>query len=396
MNKIQIHLKNFFINVQKNKLSFFISKNSYTENERPSKTQINFFLNRTIPVQQSRLKQSDPTAYKSPLMEAIADFNLKNLSKKFDERNFVITLYIMTQNYKSEKTNEINEKYEQYVKILQENLKKISKPNSLFTILFVLDSYNISVSKELHLALLKYTIDFFKKNYNFTDEGKLFSSLIVLYAKLEHKIILEKREIEEISDLFYKNWRLFSTDHLITNLNILISSRFALELTENLTKGLEILEAISPYVTFSDYELILSLLRKLFKILEEGKNEKIEENKVRIVNLCKNISLKTFEKSIKVSNFNDKRLQIPKTYFFINKSIILKVFVQIKELEALLKSNEISTEYLNAFSKRIICFDGKEVSNELLAYYEKFCWTSLFKDDVLKLISFITFDEKMK
>ena len=183
--------------------------------------------------------------------------------------------------------------------------------------------------------------------------------------------------------------RMFNIENLVDISNNFIGSKHVLNIFPKILKIIHIYDEVARFLSFSDYEASLKFFKSLLELMINAKYEKNEEIKMKINGLLKRNFILTFEKSTKKYHGGEKVLH-PINYYFTNKTIIIKVFILIKELEKILQSNGLSTLYLNSFSKGEIIFEKKE-ENVLMEYYNHFCSEDANKEEILKLISYIVF-----
>ena len=392
MNKIaSIFHKSFFENLSIVRTNILKGRFSNIE-ENPSKTKKNFFLSRTAYRQfQHKVKLQNSKHYiiqNNPYYDALLDHNLQVLLKQFNEKTMVIFSYHLTQQYKNVKNESLNEKFQKFINLFRQNLKNFKKPHSLYIILFNLNESRFLIPQDQNLEFFKFTLKLLLKNSPNAD-GKSFSSFLYLYSKVEYKLNFEQDFVLQLFDYFLLHWKMFNIENLFDNFQNFIGSKFAINLCPKILKTLKIYDEISRFLTFSDYEASLKFFKSLLELNINSKYEKLEELKMEIADLMKKIFLITFKKSTKNYQGGEKVLQ-PINYFFTNKTIILKVYILIKELEKIIQTKEISNLFLISFSKGEIRFEKKE-ENTLMEYYNQFCSQHVDKEEILNLISYIVF-----
>lgn len=394
---IKTILKEKFRRVIKNSYQF--SPKLFSEEKQcTSKPRKNFFLHRITSVQQNLRTESTLETkatfhiQDSPLMKAQIDYNLKKLSINFNEIQMVMTIYMMGQQFKLLKNEEINKKYELFMKILEKNLLQIKKPKSFYTLFLNFQRLALDISKDLELKFFNRALEIFQTNSFFSDEGNEFLAFVELYLKVENQINFEKTYIMNLFNIFYENWQTFNVTNCIKLLTYFISSKFASDILINLVESLSIFKTHFPYLTFVDYNFFLIYSRKLIIMIKVSKLDNIEEIKNTIETYSKQILFKLFEKATQ-SNIDTKinfLVRVPKKYYFVNKSILIKIFMLIKDLEVGLQNENLSKEYINLISQRKIIFQSELEQKELIRYYRCYCLSLSYKDDILHIISSLT------
>lgn len=355
-----------------------ISYNFASFNYLKTKTH-NFYLQRTTSLSIMDRQKNDYNGkwymcQKNPFTEALIDHNLKAISKQFSKRSLVITLYIMTRYYKLDKNEQINQKYAEYIEILKTNYQKIDDPRSLMAILYNLHSYHLMVPENLILQIFAHSLTLYKSSpYSFKDDGKKFTGFLINYLKYESKLAFEKNYIEEIFDFFFENWKFLRIDNFLLFLTNLLDSKFAPEIFERLIKTLDLIDFYHKYFTMENLSIVLSCFQKMAHIAREKKYSNSEEFCKRIYEITDKSIKKTLEKVIYEDDDSEvenktKYIRYPKEYYFINKSIILKNLLKIKEIEKLIKNEKLSENYINLFQMKRIVFTN-EKDRQLVARY---------------------------
>lgn len=392
MNKLSsIFHKSFIENLSILRTNILKARFSNIE-ENPSKTKKNFFLSRTAYRQyQHKVKLQNSKHYiiqNNPYYDALLDHNLQVLLKQFNEKTMVICSYHLTQQYKNVKNESLNEKFQKFINLFRQNLKNFKKAHSLYIIIFNLNESRFLIPQDQNLDFFKFTLNMMLKSSPSAD-GKSFSSFLYLYSKVEYKLDFQKDFVQKMFDYFLLNWKMFNIESLFDNFQNFASSKFAIDLCPKILQTLKIFDEIDRFLTFSDYEASLKYFKNLLELNVKTKYDKLEELKLEIADLIKKMFMITFKKSTKKYQGGEKVLQ-PINYFFPNKTIIIKAFILIKELEKILETNEISKLFLVSFSKGEIKFEKKEEST-LMEYYNECCSQHVDKNEILNLISYIVF-----